>query len=42
MNASKCDYLCLPNPNMPSKQTCACATGVEPLPDGSCPQGTLY
>ncbi|CAI8006362.1 Low-density lipoprotein receptor-related protein 4 [Geodia barretti] len=38
LNTSRCDYLCLPNPNVPSKQTCACATGIEPLPDGSCPE----
>jgi sugar lactone lactonase YvrE len=36
-NASRCDYLCLPNPYVASKQTCKCATGIEEAADGSCP-----
>ena len=37
-NMTRCEYLCLPNPNVPSKQTCTCTTGIEPLPDGACPE----
>ena len=40
-NMTRCEYLCLPNPNVPSKQTCTCTTGIEPLPDGACPESML-
>ena len=35
-----CDYLCLPNPDTASKQTCVCGTGIDRT-DGHCPIGQL-